>query len=510
MSGKRVLYLIMIGILLMIALPYVVGFQAGNSQEQFGGFLINPIDGHSYLAKMRQGYRGEWKFTLPFTEQAGNGAYLFLFYHALGHIGRVVGAPLIWVFHAARLIGAILLILMIDKTIRELFQDQKAVVIGLILAGVGSGLGWLAVFWGSFTSDFWVAEAYPFLSMYTNPHFSLGLGIMIYSVLPKRDEQWASGLLAGILLGIVQPFGVVIICAVKWIYLGWKYIKEKAGIKEWIRSREVISAFVFTLAGGAVILYQFWEILQDPVLSKWHQQNITPNPGLLDVVISLSPCLILAAVGARKALENDTGRKLVLWGLVSMILIFVPWGLQRRFLTGIFFPLAVVSISGLFVLDARTPIKFSYWAIFTLFLSIITNLIVIASGIQAISTKEKQIFIDNDFLSALSWLEDNAEEDDLILADKRDGLFIPSLIGRRVIYGHPFETIDAEREQQLVEGFFYIDQSDAFYEDVIENRGVDFVIARESNNDSVLNWLGDNLSLEYRIGAVRVFTGHNR
>ena len=67
-------------VILLISLPFVYAFQSGNAESIFGGFLINPIDGHSYLAKMQQGYQGEWRFVLPFTAEPGQGAYLFLFY----------------------------------------------------------------------------------------------------------------------------------------------------------------------------------------------------------------------------------------------------------------------------------------------------------------------------------------------------------------------------------------------------------------------------------------------
>ena len=83
--------------------------------------------------------------------------------------------------------------------------------LGFAIAVLGSGVGWLAVVFGKFTSDFWVAEAYPFLSMYTNPHFSLGLGLMILALIPDigRESRWYTVL--GIALGIVQPFAVVIV-----------------------------------------------------------------------------------------------------------------------------------------------------------------------------------------------------------------------------------------------------------------------------------------------------------
>jgi uncharacterized membrane protein len=42
----------------------------------------------------------------------------------------------------------------------------------------------------------------------------------------------------------------------------------------------------------------------------------------------------------------------------------------------------------------------------------------------------------------------------VVLASPETGLFIPAWAGRRVVYGHPFETVNAERTKARVEAFF--------------------------------------------------------
>jgi hypothetical protein len=90
----------------MITLPYLYAAQAGGDEYVFGGFLLNPIDGNSYLAKMYEGWRGDVKFTLPYTTEVSEGGYLFLFYIGLGHLARMIDVPRILVFHAARIISS--------------------------------------------------------------------------------------------------------------------------------------------------------------------------------------------------------------------------------------------------------------------------------------------------------------------------------------------------------------------------------------------------------------------
>ncbi len=63
-----------------LILPFLAGQILAGNGHVFGGFLLNPLDGNSYLAKMRLGLEGEWRFRLPYTAEPGEGAYLFLFY----------------------------------------------------------------------------------------------------------------------------------------------------------------------------------------------------------------------------------------------------------------------------------------------------------------------------------------------------------------------------------------------------------------------------------------------
>ncbi|RLD09068.1 MAG: hypothetical protein DRI65_00170 [Chloroflexota bacterium] len=510
MVEKRYLAILCLVIMLLVSVPYVVGFQASNAQQQFGGFLINPMDGHSYLAKMQQGFNGEWKFKLPYTAEPGEGAYLFLFYLGLGHLGRIVNIPLIYVFHAARLVSAAWLILVVYQMMRAIFEDKKAVGTGLVLALTGSGLGWIGVLTGAFTSDFWVAEAYPFLSMYTNPHFVLGLGMMINAFLPKQQNRIFNNLISGLLLGIIQPFAIVIVGLVKIISCGLKIYREKLDLKGMLKSTWIWATVSFNLSGGMVILYQLGAILGDPVLSLWHQQNITLKPTPLDLVISLSPCLLLGVVGAGKAWKSETGKTLVLWGAICLVLVFIPWSLQRRFLTGIFFPLAALSIFGLYVLAEKTSLDFKYWGLAVLILAIPTNMIVITSGLQAISEKNSKIFIERDLVEGLEWINANAGKHDLVLAEQRAGLFLPSVTGRRVVYGHPFETIQAEGELKLLEQIFQEPQADSYYEEVLESRGVDYVLCGAGQEKKFSDWLQAQWKLVFRSNEISLYARQPR
>jgi hypothetical protein len=504
MSQKRFLLIVALGVLLAATIPYLAAVLLGHDQ-QFGGFLINPMDGHSYLAKMQEGYRGDWKFTLPYTAEQGQGAFLFLFYLALGHLARMAQLPLLAVFHGARIGGAAALIWAVSRLTKNIFGLSWDRKIAYLLILIGSGLGWIAVFAGLFTSDFWVAEAFPFLSMYTNPHFSLGLAFIILSILPGGNRPFLVKILLGLGTAVVQPFGVVIVSlvlfgdSILWI------ADERPDWADIYKSEKIRSLAGFGLSGGAVLIYQFWAILNDPILAAWHAQNQTPTPSLVDLLISFSPVLIIAVFGIRKAWQRPEARKLVIWAAASVILVFIPWSLQRRFLTGIYVPLAVLSIFGLSWWSKKINANINFLAAMILIFSLPTNIIVVTSGLQAAIKQDQQIFIDSDSLSALNWIKENTPQNELVIAEKNMGLYIPSFTGRRVVYGHPFETISAEEEKGFLASFFYQDHPSNYYQQVLSEREADVILLSTNVSSTLRTWLEEHWVLAFRAGDQELF-----
>ena len=183
-QDRRFAVIISLIVLVLVTLPYLLAAGSGGTDYEFNGFLLNPQDGNSYLAKMRQGWEGQWRFRLPFTADSGEGAYLFLFYLFLGHLARLVDLPLVIAFHFARLLGAGLLLWTLWRFFGALLSNSRSRRLAFALASLGSGMGWLLLPTGAFTSDFWVAEAFPFLSAYANPHFLIGLALVLWLVMP--------------------------------------------------------------------------------------------------------------------------------------------------------------------------------------------------------------------------------------------------------------------------------------------------------------------------------------
>ncbi|HEX9680036.1 MAG TPA: hypothetical protein VGA32_01180, partial [Anaerolineales bacterium] len=60
-------------------IPYWIATGQAPGDAVFSGFLLNPTDGFSYLAKMRQGWDGEWLFRLSYTDAPGTPVLLFAY-----------------------------------------------------------------------------------------------------------------------------------------------------------------------------------------------------------------------------------------------------------------------------------------------------------------------------------------------------------------------------------------------------------------------------------------------
>jgi hypothetical protein len=82
-------------------IPYVYAESQAGEAYEFGGFLLNHQDGNSYLAKMYLGWRGELLFTLPYTAEKGQGAFILFFIIFPWSCGAAWGISLILAYHLA-------------------------------------------------------------------------------------------------------------------------------------------------------------------------------------------------------------------------------------------------------------------------------------------------------------------------------------------------------------------------------------------------------------------------
>ena len=485
-----------LAILLLSCIPYMVAVIAAPEEWQFAGFLVNPLDGHSYLAKMQQGLAGRWLFHLTYSPEPHEGAFIFTLYLALGHLSRATGLPMIIIFHLARLLAGFGLLLMAYRFIGRITPHPAERRLAFILTFTASGLGWLGASFGAFPIDLWVPEAFVPYSLYANPHFPLAMMFMliifdqILSSLsqtpnfsqtktqsPKLKTQnlkpvfWAG--LSALALAIILPFALLTVWAILGVFLSWLIGNRRS--LPWPQIWPTLGVVIFS---APMISYQYWVSITNPVLAGWGAQNITTAPKFLDFWLGYGLVGMLALVGTilivrdagsptkehgRYSRSRDGEWLVVLWAVTTVVLVYIPFDLQRRLITGMHLPLCILAAIGLSRWLVNSRLKFGYQRLLTVGVVTIGALGTVFVWVLPLvgtfqppteSATSALFFMRQEEIAAFAWLAQNTAPDDVVLASPRVGLFVPGQTGARAFYGHPFETVEAKIKEAQAEAFY--------------------------------------------------------
>ncbi len=505
-SNKHPKLTIAIAWLFFINLPYLLGVMLPSEGFVFSGFVFNPLDGNSYLAKMAQGWQGGWLFTLPYSADAGNGVFLFPFYLLLGHMARLLGLSLPVMFHLARILSAVFLLFQVKRYIDFSLADKpEGKNLAFFLVLFGAGMGWLVFFAGQMTSDFWVAEAYAFHSAYANPHFALGLGLLLWIFrLANQPDHFKDLALTGLLcllLSLIQPFGAAVALVVLAVSTGVKWLLRQ--------SPSFLPLLAAGAVGGAGLLYQYWVIRSHPVLQLWNAQNITASPLLWDLFLSFSPALLLALFWLAKVRQKKLSEGAffnAIWLASALVMMYVPFNLQRRFITGFSVPVFVLAVLTTLELEQNASRLWSILRKTWVAVSLPTVILLVIAGCFGVLNRDEKIYLSVDERQALNWVAEHTAPDALIASSPELGNYIPAYTGRRVLYGHPFETVNAGAEKQFLEDLFSGKFSAGEFKAVVQNRKIDYLLAdlrEESNGFFAPEFLGKPV---FESGKVAIYS----
>jgi hypothetical protein len=264
--------------------------------------------------------------------------------------------------------------------------------------------------------------------------------------------------LAALALVLVHPLGLIPVYATLASYLALRVWLDRD-----MPRAELTAALGAGLLSAPALLYGYWIYTANPAMSAWAAQNVTPAPGALDLVFGIGLVGLLAIPGGIVAMrQRDRGGLAVLtWGVVTLVLTYVPFALQRRFLTALGVPLAILAMLGLsrWLLPKLPGARARLVATLVVGVSAFGNLFLLAALTLGVLNRHSQpdlfarLYVSRDEGVAMRWLLSHAQ-DQVILAAPRTGMFLPGRSGVRVFAGHPFETIDAKVKQAQAEAFF--------------------------------------------------------
>jgi hypothetical protein len=142
-------------------------------------------------------------------------------------------------------------------------------------------------------------------------------------------------------------------------------------------------------------------------------------------------------------------------------------------MTGLFVPVVGLVGAWLGQAAARSLRRANLLLTATLVLALPTNLVVLLAAFSGIQTHNAAIYLTRGESQTLTWIDAYTPPHALVLASPDMGLWIPAHTGRQVVYGHPFETVDAAQEKAAVEAFFSGNLADPA--GFLSQHGVDYI-----------------------------------
>jgi hypothetical protein len=263
------------------------------------------------------------------------------------------------------------------------------------------------------------------------------------------------------------------------------------------------------LTGAApILIYDLWAFRTNSALVAWSAQNLTPSLPPWDYALGYGLVLLLALSGIWVALKRRTNEDLFLLSWVGSvaILLYVPFALQRRFITGLHVPLVLLAMLGLqqVIWPRLRPQRRKFFTGLLIGFTALTSVFVPLVSVVGVAQGQFPLVMSQDEFDAYTWLRENTLWTDTVLAPAELGAFVPAWAGNRVVYGHPFETIEADQKKAEVEHFYETETSATERQALLDQYDVRYVLVRDIPLDTealtlVSVWKQGDLTL-YRVG----------
>jgi hypothetical protein len=470
--------------MLITSLPYILGYANQTESWQFSGFVISIEDGNAFIAKMLTGTMGNWLFRTPYTAYPQRGFLIFLPYILLG---KLVSSPgtheqLVAIYHLFRFASGILAIAATYDFLSFFVESPRYRRLGLVLATLGGGLGWLLValnmrnWMGFLPLDFYSPESFGFLGLLIYPHYSLARALLLWGSIsflkavlqiengaPILKEGWKPGLL-WLLTAIVQPLTGMVAGAIVGIYLFslliwqlWRWVrKQPVQWQRWgIQTRLAVWAGLFP---APFILYNLISQHVDPFLKVWTDQSYFGSPHPVHYLLAYGLVLPFAILGAKKLLQDHEwiARFPVYWAIFLPVLAYAPVSIQRRLPEGIWVAIVVLTVLGLESLQ-NTRFRRAGWA---LGLTFLTTLMLFLGSFLAILQPVEPIFRPTDEIAAFNFISEKASEGDVVLLSYESGNPLLAYAPVRVIVGHGPESVGFNDLLPRIQAFYNPETSD--------------------------------------------------
>jgi hypothetical protein len=183
--------------------------------------------------------------------------------------------------------------------------------------------------------------------------------------------------------------------------------------------------------------------------------------------------------------RSFTDLLLLSWFGAVVALLYVPFALQRRFITGLHLPLTLLAAIGLEQI-VWPRIGLRHHGLITgvvVVLAAMTNVFVPLVSVVGVAQGQHPLVMSQDEADAWAWLHEHTAWTDTVLTPPELGQFVPAWAGNRVVYGHPFETIDAAAREAEAARFYDALTPTSERRALLDRYGVRYVLSPGSESD---------------------------
>jgi hypothetical protein len=367
-------------------------------------------------------------------------------------------------------------------------------------------------------------EAHIFYSALTFPHFVAGIilillvfGLTLYLLfLPQGDRRrwWlaAAGGVSNLLLGIVYPFLIFLPAVVLGVYYLYFLLRhDRWRHPDWLEIGQMALLFIIPLP---LFIYYAVIFLNSAALQTWSDQAYTPSPNPVHYLLTYGLYLVLGLLAVLKergrfgrisnqhTKDNDFQQEgyrsrinfLWVWVGSAAVLLYLPLNSQRRYVEGLHVPLSILATIGFFTVVwpwlAQTRVmtrivtrpRYNLAGMQRLTILALVgvaglgNVYLYSSTLIKLGVQQPYpLFRPQSEFEAMSWLKEQIEPGDVVLASYRTGSFLPYQTGATVTVGNRYETADFERKRLEAAEFFMSETTDRERQALLARDGIQYV-----------------------------------
>lgn len=527
----RDVWLVWLAVGVITTIPYVVANLRTPPGHIFTGVLSAYDDTFTYFAWIKQSADGHLLLRDLFTSEPQPGEFFLPLWSVIGFVSRLTGASVPVMFHIARLVAGLVLLIAARSVAQTVMKSRTRVRYTLWLYAMSGGLGWLVYalknrsdLFGAATVvgsiDLNIPEAIAFRSVFAQVHFAVGIALLCWSIKlfftalveNKTSHAFGAGLV-GSLLALVHPYMIVVVVSVTFVaaVTRTEIGKRKKGVYGF--NVRILAAFGVALIPG--VGYLLYLNRTNHVLREWLRVTDTLSPAPQEYLFGFGVLAVLA-VGGFALLWSQRpvfGRLLLIWALVQAALLYAPISFQRRLVEGLQLPVSIAASVAVFWIAKRflkrraAPYRRIYLAGVIAFCSI-TNIGFIVGQLAArgnASAVDSRRYVPIDLVQAFEWLR-QADPNAVLFSHYLTGNIAPSVTGSRVFLGHYGQTIYADEKGAQVTAFYTGAMDDSLARQLFARNGVHYVIYGPFERASYDAFVPPRwLKLARRFGQVDVF-----